>query len=307
MRHSHGTQPYSINALTDSSGTIKARYAYDAYGGLSIFDSSGTARTSTAEDNRYTYTGREYDDVLDLYHYRARMYNAIAGRFCSRDPIGFNEDGYLLYEYVRSTPLRLRDPYGLQRDGENEKKNLGPKDPAGRSCPDEHKCFVAVCVECGNPNWERDLLREFLEGNPQFPSTGHAAVCWNCKDVPKEVRKKFRISRTPPQQCVGFHPTSKNPVDTAPGKPFFQFDRMKKRCDAAYMYRVCPETIEKVLYGIAKDFEEEWMYNVFAIDGDHCTSRACRKLRDAGIPCPLIIDPRTICEDPDSIKRRKSR
>ncbi|MDV6034514.1 MAG: hypothetical protein F9B45_31350 [Phycisphaera sp. RhM] len=61
LRYYHRGQQYSINALTDSSGTIKERYAYDAFGNLSMFDGSGTARTSTAEGNRYTYTGREYD------------------------------------------------------------------------------------------------------------------------------------------------------------------------------------------------------------------------------------------------------
>lgn len=88
LRYYHRGQQYSVTALTDSSGGIVERYAYDAYGNLSVFDGSGTARTTTAEGNRYTYTGREYDDVLDLYHYRARMYDSIAGRFCSRDPIG---------------------------------------------------------------------------------------------------------------------------------------------------------------------------------------------------------------------------
>ncbi|QDV45058.1 tRNA3(Ser)-specific nuclease WapA precursor [Stieleria neptunia] len=112
--HYHGTQQYSVTALTDSSGTIKERYAYDAYGGLSIFDGSGTARTSTAEGNRYTYTGREYDDVLDLYHYRARMYDPIAGRFCSRDPIGY-ADGVSQYLFVGASPLSYADPFGLDR------------------------------------------------------------------------------------------------------------------------------------------------------------------------------------------------
>ncbi|WP_253160603.1 RHS repeat-associated core domain-containing protein [Stieleria tagensis] len=105
-------QQYSVNALTDSSGTIKERYAYDAYGNLSIFDGSGAARTSTAEGNRYTYTGREWDKDLDLYHYRARMYDATAGRFCSRDPIGF-DDGPNLFAYVHNRPISFVDPRGL--------------------------------------------------------------------------------------------------------------------------------------------------------------------------------------------------
>ncbi|MCA9140420.1 MAG: RHS repeat-associated core domain-containing protein, partial [Planctomycetales bacterium] len=104
-------QQYSINALTDSSGTIKEHYAYDAYGGLSIFDGSGISRSATAEGNRYTYTGREWDEELGLYHYRARMYDAISGRFCSRDPIGFI-DGHNLYQC--NFVLSSADPYGTK-------------------------------------------------------------------------------------------------------------------------------------------------------------------------------------------------
>ncbi|WP_353620980.1 RHS repeat domain-containing protein, partial [Rhodopirellula sp. JC639] len=106
------TQQYSVTALTDPSGTIKERYAYDAYGNVSIFDGSGTARTSTAEGNRYTYTGREYDNVLNLYHYRARMYDPFAGRFCSRDPI-FPFSGWSAYETLESNPVVFLDPSGL--------------------------------------------------------------------------------------------------------------------------------------------------------------------------------------------------
>ena len=114
------TQQYSITALTDSSATIKERYAYDAYGNLSIFDASGTARSSTAEGNRITYTGREWDDELDLYHYRARMYGPLCGRFLRRDPIGFEGSEWNLLEYVDSAPANRVDPYG--RCGENVKE-----------------------------------------------------------------------------------------------------------------------------------------------------------------------------------------
>ncbi|QDV86158.1 RHS repeat-associated core domain-containing protein [Planctomycetes bacterium TBK1r] len=112
VRYLRGQQ-YSVTALTDSTGTIKEQYAYDAYGNLSIFDSSGTARTSSAEGNRYAYTGREYDDVLDLYHYRARMYDSIAGRFCSRDQIGYY-DGMNLVQYGHGRPTIAVDYTGYE-------------------------------------------------------------------------------------------------------------------------------------------------------------------------------------------------
>ncbi|MEM6470525.1 MAG: RHS repeat-associated core domain-containing protein [Planctomycetota bacterium] len=112
-RYYHRGQQYSITALTDGTGAIQERYAYDAYGGLSVFDGVGAVGTATAEGNRYTYTGRELDEDLDLYHYRARMYDPVAGRFYGRDPIAFSGSRWGLYEFVSGVPTRGIDPSGL--------------------------------------------------------------------------------------------------------------------------------------------------------------------------------------------------
>ncbi len=107
----HRNQQYSVTALTDTTGTISERYAYDAYGKVSVFDSGGTSLPASAYGNRYTYTGREWDGELGLYHYRARMYSPDTGRFVSRDPIGYL-DGTNLFQIVRSNPILFLDPYG---------------------------------------------------------------------------------------------------------------------------------------------------------------------------------------------------
>lgn len=112
-RYFHRNQQYSVIALTGGGGTITERYAYDAYGTPTITDASGTARTTSADNNRYTYTGREFDSEFGLYHYRARMYDSVAGRFCSRDPIGFT-DGLHTYAYVHNDPTSAADPSGLK-------------------------------------------------------------------------------------------------------------------------------------------------------------------------------------------------
>jgi RHS repeat-associated protein len=105
----HRTQQYSITAITSSTGAVVERYAYSAYGAPTIANASGTVLTASAYNNRYTYTGREWDNDIQQYHYRARMYDASLGRFCSRDPIGY-VDGYCLYRAYWG--LRGLDPFG---------------------------------------------------------------------------------------------------------------------------------------------------------------------------------------------------
>jgi RHS repeat-associated protein len=109
----HRNQQYSIIALTNGSGTITERYAYSAYGTPTMIDASGNARTSSADNNRYTYTGREWDSSLSLYYYRARMFDSAVGRFCSNDPIGFAGGLFCLYSYVGGRSLVRWDPSGL--------------------------------------------------------------------------------------------------------------------------------------------------------------------------------------------------
>ncbi len=108
----HRNQQYSVVALTNASAAIIERYAYTAYGMPTITNASGTLLPVGSVDNRYLYTGREWDQTLAMYHYRARMYDSQLGRFASRDPIGF-KGGVNYFEYVRSSPMNYVDFLGL--------------------------------------------------------------------------------------------------------------------------------------------------------------------------------------------------
>ncbi|MFN7843702.1 MAG: RHS repeat-associated core domain-containing protein, partial [Pirellula sp.] len=72
----------------------------------------GTVLTSSAVGNRYTYTGREWDETLGLHHFRSRWMSPMAGRFLGRDPMGF-VDGSNVYSYTRNQSLLKIDPYGF--------------------------------------------------------------------------------------------------------------------------------------------------------------------------------------------------
>jgi RHS repeat-associated protein len=92
----HRNQQYSIVGLSDAAGALVERYAYTAYGELTILAPDRTLRATSSFENRYTYTGREWDAGLSLYYFRARWLEPKAGRFIGRDPLGY-VDGMGLY------------------------------------------------------------------------------------------------------------------------------------------------------------------------------------------------------------------
>jgi RHS repeat-associated protein len=112
-RFHHRNQQYSVIALTNGSGAIAERYAYSAYGEPVFVSATGTVLAESAKDNRYTYTGREWDEELSLYHFRARMYDAKSGRFASIDPSGYLGSQWNLTEFLYGAVLTLVDPSGL--------------------------------------------------------------------------------------------------------------------------------------------------------------------------------------------------
>ena len=100
----------SVMALSDSSGQVIESYSYDVYGAVTACDASGQQISMTNYDNRYLFTGREYNWHTGLYHYRARTYHPVLGRFTSRDPIAIAMDS----KYCLGSPVRFTDPKGTQ-------------------------------------------------------------------------------------------------------------------------------------------------------------------------------------------------
>ena len=62
----------SITSLSNASGTIAQTYTFDSFGNQTASSGSLT--------NWFQYTGREFDTETSLYYYRARYYDACAGR-----------------------------------------------------------------------------------------------------------------------------------------------------------------------------------------------------------------------------------
>ena len=71
------------------------------------------AQISETVWNDLAFTGREYDFETGLLYLRARYYDPEAGRFVSKDPIGFAGGDVNLYGYILGNPVNRVDLSGI--------------------------------------------------------------------------------------------------------------------------------------------------------------------------------------------------
>ncbi len=95
----------SLVATTDSAGGVQSELTYEPFGNTEM----------SAPAPAYRFTGREDDEPLYLYYYRARYYHPDLQRFIVEDPIGFGGGDWNLYAYVGNNPIRFNDPSGTEK------------------------------------------------------------------------------------------------------------------------------------------------------------------------------------------------
>jgi RHS repeat-associated protein len=111
----------SVTHLINASGTVIESYKYDAFGAVAIYNGAGAQIASTAYNNRFLFTGREYAatyqntyvPAFNFYEYRARAYNPALGRFMSEDHKLADTGDYNLFRYCHNDPIDFTDPMGL--------------------------------------------------------------------------------------------------------------------------------------------------------------------------------------------------
>lgn len=111
----------SITAVTNESGAIVKRFAFDAWGKRVTPSTNGVIttndKTGTTASGGFTrgYTDHEQLDDLGLIHMNGRVYDPILGRFLSADPFVDNAgdaQSWNRYSYVSNNPLNHTDPSG---------------------------------------------------------------------------------------------------------------------------------------------------------------------------------------------------
>src|ERR1043166_3685507 len=128
----HQNALWTPQALTDGTGAVAERYAYDAYGCVTVLNAgyaplalNAWGTPHSAVTNLFLFTGRELDEETGLYFYRARSFDCGLGRFLQRDPLEY-ADGLNLYEYVHGRPTFSVDPSGLAQSLTFESNLGGP-------------------------------------------------------------------------------------------------------------------------------------------------------------------------------------
>jgi RHS repeat-associated protein len=106
----------SLVAVSNASGAVLERMAYDAWG--KRMQPNGTAdpdgQLNPASTDR-GFTGHEHLDELGFVHMNGRIDDPLLGRFLSPDPHIQDEgllQNYNRYSYVLNNPLRYTDPSG---------------------------------------------------------------------------------------------------------------------------------------------------------------------------------------------------
>ena len=103
---------YNVTSLTDASGNVVERYAYDPYGAATYLTPSWGVRAGSAYGWQYLHQGGRLDGGSGLYEFRNRSYDPTLGRWTRQDPAGY-VDGASLYQVGNSNEINHLDPSGL--------------------------------------------------------------------------------------------------------------------------------------------------------------------------------------------------
>jgi RHS repeat-associated protein len=93
--------------MTNSTGTVAWKAAYNAFG-------NATIDTSSTITNNIRFPGQYYDAETGLHYNWNRYYDPNTGRYITADPIGL-AGGINLFGYVGNDPVNLVDPEGLKQ------------------------------------------------------------------------------------------------------------------------------------------------------------------------------------------------
>ena len=116
MYYIHKDHLGSLDVVTNESGTIVDKYAFDAWGNRRMHDNWTLADNNTHLFDR-GFTGHEHLDKFGLINMNGRLYDPKVARFLSPDPFiqaPDNSQSLNRYSYCLNNPLKYTDPSGYK-------------------------------------------------------------------------------------------------------------------------------------------------------------------------------------------------
>ena len=111
----------SLIALTDASGSVVEKYAYDPWGARRDPADWRNKDSRTSFITNRGYTGHEQLDAFGIINMNGRVYDPQTAMFFSPDAFiqsGGDWKNYNRYSYCMNNPTRYTDPSGYKFDGE---------------------------------------------------------------------------------------------------------------------------------------------------------------------------------------------
>lgn len=139
--------------VNSSTGAIAQRLDYDAWGRVTQDTSPGF--------QPFGFAGGLYDAQTGLVRFGARDYDAEAGRWTAKDPIGFAGGDMNLFRYVLGNVINVGDPKGLDSPGCDWFPDLS--DCVLRACAMHDFCYATH--KCTASSWTDDKCDECDECN----------------------------------------------------------------------------------------------------------------------------------------------
>ena len=99
----------TVWGYADEGGNVVAKWAYDAWG--SVLSEEIAENAAELRAVRYRFQGREWSEATGLANFRMRWYDAVTGRWLSKDPIGLS-GGLNLFAFCGDDPVNHGDFLG---------------------------------------------------------------------------------------------------------------------------------------------------------------------------------------------------
>lgn len=129
----HADRLGSVSAITDASGAVVERLAYEPFGKRrAAGGAKDTAGTLAGANTRWGFTEQEHIDEIGLINMNGRVYDPALSRFISPDPHVTHENftqSFNRYSYVFNNPINVVDPTGFDREPTSSEVEVSPPAP----------------------------------------------------------------------------------------------------------------------------------------------------------------------------------